>query len=96
MSNKVTNKDAMNAVRAFTEQSEKNIAFGVLADTENGNFSTFIKGEELEILAMIAMQMAKDNNFKKLIFKSVSIYECVPVQEMIDKYEQSRWHYGSY
>lgn len=90
MSNKVTNKDAMNAVRAFTEQSEKNIAFGVLADTENGNFSTFIKGEELEILAMIAMQMAKDNNFKKLIFKSVSIYECVPVQEMIDKYEQSR------
>lgn len=58
MSNKVTNKDAMNAIRAFTEQSEKNIAFGTLADTENGNFSTFIKGEELEILAMITMQMA--------------------------------------
>lgn len=87
--NKITNKDAMNAVKAFTEQSEKNIAFGVLADTENGNFSTFIKGEEVELLAMITMQMAKDNNFKKLIFKSVAVYKFAPVQEMIDNYEQN-------
>lgn len=43
--NKITNKDALNAVKAFAEQSEKNVAFGVLADTENGNVSAFIKGE---------------------------------------------------
>ena len=87
--NKITNKDALNAVKAFTEQSEKNIAFGVLADTENGNFSAFIKGEEVELLAMITMQMAKDNNFKKLLFKAVAVYKFAPVQEMVENYEQN-------
>lgn len=81
----ITNEDAMNAVKAFTEQSEKNIAFGVLADTENGNFSTFIKGEELEILALINMQMAKDNNFKKLLYKAVEIHKIAPIQKIINK-----------
>lgn len=87
--NKITNKDALNAVKAFAEQSEKNIAFGVLADTENGNFSAFIKGEEVEILAMITMQMAKDNEFKKLLCRAVEFYKLSPLQEIINNYEQN-------
>ena len=64
---KLTIKDAHDAIKAFTRQSESNIAFGILADTEKANFFTFIKGEELEILAIITMQMAKDNNFNNLL-----------------------------
>ncbi len=86
MSNKTTAKDAMNAVKAFAEQSEKNVAFGMLADTEHGNVSTFIKGEESDILALLAMQMAKENDFKKLLFKAVDIYKLAPVEKIIDKY----------
>ena len=85
--NKLTNEDALNAVKAFAEQSEKNIAFGVLADTENGNFSAFIKGEEVEILAMITFQMAKDKTFEKLLFRAVELYKFAPLQEIINKYE---------
>lgn len=87
---KLTIKDALNAVKAFAEQSEKNIAFGVLGDmgdTENGSFSTFIKGEEVEILAMITIRMAKDNNFKKLLYKAVEIHKTAPIQKILNKYE---------
>lgn len=87
--NKITNKDALNAVKAFAEQSEKNVAFGVLADTENGNVSAFIKGEEVEILAMITMQMAKDNDFKNLLFRAVEFYKFAPIQAIINNYEQN-------
>lgn len=88
MSNKVTSKDALNAVKAFTDQSEKNVAFGVLADTEHGNVSTFINGEASDILALIVMQMAKENDFKEMLFKAVGIYKFAPVQKIIEKYEQ--------
>lgn len=84
---KLTIKDALNAVKAFTEQSEKNVAFGVLADTENGNFSVFIKGEESEILATIVMKMAGVNNFKELLYKAVEIHKTASVQKIINKYE---------
>lgn len=84
----ITTKDAQNAVKAFAEQSESNIAFGILADTEHGNISTFIKGEESDILALLAMQMTRENDFKKLLFKAVAIYKIAPVQELINKYEQ--------
>ena len=87
MSNKITSKDALNAVKAFADQSEKNVAFGVLADTEQGKVSTFIKGEASNILALIAMQMAKENDFKELLFKAVAIYKFAPVQKTIEKYE---------
>lgn len=88
MSNKITTIDALNAVKAFADQSEKNVVFGVLADTDNGNFSTFIKGEASDILALIVMQMAKENDFKELLFKAVAIYKFAPVQKIIEKYEQ--------
>lgn len=92
MSNKVTTKDAHDAIKAFADQSEKNVAFGVLADTEHGNVSIFIKGEESDILALIVMQMAKDNNFKELLFKAVEIYKIAPIQKIIneDENEHSR------
>lgn len=86
---KLTIKDAHDAIKAFTRQSESIIAFGVLADTENGNFSTFIKGEEVEILATITMQMAKDKEFKNLLCRAVEIYKLFPLQEMINNYEQN-------
>ena len=88
MNNKITNKDALNAVKAFTEQGKKNVALGVLADTENGNISTFIKGEEVELLAVITMQMAKENDFKRLLFKAVALYKFTPMQKIIEEYEQ--------
>jgi hypothetical protein len=84
---KLTTKDAHDAIKAFARQSESNIAFGILADTEKGDFSTFIKGEELEILALINMQMAKDNNFKKLLYEAVEIHKTAPIQKIINKYE---------
>lgn len=84
---KLTIKDALNAVKAFAEQSEKNVAFGVLADTENGNFSAFFKGKESEILATIVMQMARVNNFKELLYKAVEIHKTAPIQKIINKYE---------
>lgn len=87
---KLTIKDALNAVKAFAEQSEKNVAFGVLADTENGNFSAFIKGEEVQILAMITCQMAKDKTFKELLFRAVELYKFAPLQEILNNYEQNR------
>lgn len=87
---KLTIKDARNAVKAFAEQSEKNVAFGVLADTENGNFSDFIKGEEVQILAMITFQMAKDKTFKELLFRAVELYKFAPLQEILNNYEQNR------
>jgi hypothetical protein len=92
MSNKVTSKDALNAVKAFADQSEKNVAFGVLADTEHGEFSTFIKGEASDILALIAMQMAKENDFKEMLFRAVEIYKIAPIQKIIneDENEHSR------
>lgn len=83
MRNKVTIEDAHDAIKAFARQSESNIAFGILADTEKANFSTFIKGEELEILAMITMQMAKDNNFKNLLYKAVEIHKIAPIQKIL-------------
>lgn len=83
MSNKVTIEDAQNAVKAFADQSEKNVAFGVLADTEHGEVSTFIKGEGSNILALIVMQMAKDNNFKNLLYKAVEIYKIAPIQKIL-------------
>lgn len=83
MRNKVTTEDAHDAIRAFARQSESNIAFGILADTEKANFSTFIKGEEVEILAMITMQMAKDNNFKNLLYKAVEIHKIAPIQKIL-------------
>lgn len=85
MSNKVTTKDASDAVKAFTEQSEKHVAFGVLADIEHGDIATFIKGEESEILAFIVMQMAKDNEFKALLYKAVVIYKIAPIQKIINE-----------
>ena len=77
----------MNAVKAFTEQSESNVAFGLLGDIENGDFSTFIKGKESEILALIVMQMSKDKDFKRLLFRAVEIYKLAPMQKIINKYE---------
>ena len=92
MSNKVTSNDALNAVKAFADQSEKNVAFGVLADTEHGNIATYIKGEDNEILALIVMQMAKNDDFKKLLFRAVEIYKIAPIQKIIneDENEHSR------
>lgn len=84
MSNKVTIKDAIDAVKAFADQSEKNVAFGVLADIEHGDITTFIKGEESEILALIVMQMAKNNEFKALLYKAVEIYKIAPT-EILDE-----------
>lgn len=97
MSNKVTSKDALNAVKvfadvinavkAFSGLSEKNITFGVLADIEHGNIATHIKGEESEILALIVMQMAKDDDFKKLLYKAVTIHKTSSIQKIINEYE---------
>lgn len=87
---KLTIKDALNAVKAFARQSEKNAAFGVLADTENGNLSAFIKGKEVEILTMITFQMAKDKTFKELLFRAVELYKFAPLQEILNNYEQNR------
>ena len=84
MSNKVTTKDASDAVKAFTEQSKKRVAFGVLADIEHGEIATFIKGEESEILAFIVMQMAKNNEFKALLYKAMGIYKIAPT-EILDE-----------
>ena len=85
---KLTIKDAHDAIKAFARQSESNIAFGILADTEKGDFSTFIKGEESKILATIVMTMAKNNNFKDLLYKAVEIHKTAPIQKIINKYEQ--------
>lgn len=76
--NKLTSRDALNAVKAFADQSENYVVFGVLADTEHGKVSTFIKGEASDILALIVMQMAKENDFKELLFKAVAIYKHEP------------------
>lgn len=84
MNNKVTNIEVMDTIRAFAYQSKSNIAFGVLADIEHGEVSIFIKGEESDILALLAMQMAKDSDFKKLLFRAVDIYKIVPI-EIIQK-----------
>ncbi len=84
MSNKVTTKDASDAVKAFTEQSKKRVAFGALADIEHGEIATFIKGEESEILAFIVMQMAKNNEFKALLYKAMGIYKIAPT-EILDE-----------
>ena len=84
---KLAIKDAHDAIKAFARQSESNIAFGILADIENGIFSTFVKGEENEILATIVMQMAKNDNFKKLLFRAAEIYKIEPIQKIINKYE---------
>ena len=84
---KLTIKDAHDAIKAFARQSESNIAFGILADIEKGDFSIFVKGEESEILATIVMQMSKDDNFKKLLFRAVEIYKIAPIQKIINKYE---------
>lgn len=84
MRNKVTNKDALNAVKAFANQSENNIAFGVLADIEHGEVSTFIKGEESDIFAVLAMQMARESDFKNLLLKAVAVYKIAPT-EIIQK-----------
>lgn len=86
---KLTIKDAHDAIKAFARQSESNVAFGLLGDIEHGDFSTFIKGKEVEILAMITMQMAKDNEFKKLLCRAVEIYKLFPLQEIINNYEQN-------
>lgn len=83
MSNKVTTKDASDAVKAFAEQNEKNVAFGVLADTEHEDIATFIKGEENKILALIVLQMEKNNVFKALLYKAVEIYKIAPIQKII-------------
>lgn len=88
MNNKITNKDALDAVKAFADQSKKNVAFGILAETEQGKISTFIKGEESDILALIVMQMAKENDFRNLLLKAVKIYQIAPVQKIIKEYEQ--------
>ena len=85
MSNKVTTKDALNAVKLFADQSKKRVAFGVLADIEHGDITTFIKGEENEILALIVMQMAKNNEFKALLYKAVEIYKIAPIQKIINE-----------
>lgn len=82
---KQTVKDVHNAIKAFASQSENNIAFGILADIEKGDFSTFTKGEESEILATIVMQMAKHNNFKHLLYKAVEIHKTAPIQKIINK-----------
>ena len=42
---KITNKDALNAVKAFTEQSEKNIAFGVLQTLRMETFPPLLKAK---------------------------------------------------
>lgn len=84
---KLTIKDVHDAIKAFTRQSESNIAFGILADIEKGDFFTFAKGEESEILATIVMQMAGINNFKELLYKAVEIHKTAPIQKIINKYE---------
>lgn len=81
------NKDKK-MIDGIAEQSKSNIAFGIFADPKHGNIYTFIKGEESDILALLAMQMVRENDFKKLLFKAVAIYKIAPVQEMINKYEQ--------
>lgn len=84
---KLTIKDAHDAIKAFALQSESNIAFGILADIEKGDFSSFVKGEESEILATIVMQMARANIFKKLLYKAVEIHKTAQIQKIINKYE---------
>lgn len=84
MSNKVTIKNAIDAVKAFAEQSEKNVAIGVLSDIELGKVSTFIKGVKSDILAMLVMQMAKDDDFKRMLFRAVEIYKIAPA-EILDE-----------
>ena len=32
--------------------------------------------------------MAKENDFKEMLFKAVAIYKFAPVQKIIEKYEQ--------
>ena len=83
MSNKVTIKDAHDVIKAFARQSESNIAFGILADIEDGDFSIFTKGEESEILATIVMQMSKNDVFNKLLFRAVEIYKIAPIQKIL-------------
>lgn len=83
MSNKVTIKDAHDVIKTFARQSESNIAFGILADIENGDFSIFTKGEESEILATIVMQMSKNDVFNKLLFRAVEIHKIAPIQKIL-------------
>lgn len=85
MNNEVTNKEALKVIQAFARQSEKNVAFGVLADIKNGGISTFIKGEESDILALLAMQMAKESDFKKLLFKAIETYKLVSIEKIINE-----------
>lgn len=88
MRNKVTNKEVMDTIRTFAYQSNSNIIFGVLADIEHGDVSIFIKGEKSDILALLVRQMAKESDFKKLLFWAVEVYKKTPVQKIIEKYEQ--------
>ena len=87
MNNKVTNIEVMDTIRAFAHQSKSNIAFGVLADIEHGNVSTFIKGEESDILSLLVlvMQTAKASDFKKLLFRAADIYKQIKEDEISQK-----------
>ena len=84
---KMSAGDTMEAVKAFTQQSENNVAFGVLAETKHGRIAAFAKGEESDILAMLTLQMARDENFKALLYKAVELYTVFPIEEITKKYD---------
>lgn len=85
---KLSAGDVMKVVEAFTQQSENNVAFGVLAETKHARIAAFVKGEELDILSLLTLQMAKDEQFKSLLFKAVELSKVLSTEEIIKSDEK--------
>lgn len=83
---KLSTGDALKVVELFARQSENNVAFGILAETKDVSIAAFAKGEEMDILALLTLQMARSENFKSLLFKAVELFKVLPT-EITKKYD---------
>lgn len=72
--------DVMKVVESFAKQSENNVAFGLLAETKYARIAAFVKGEELDILSLLTLQMAKDEDFKTMLFRAVELFKVLPTE----------------
>lgn len=73
-------EDVMKVVESFAKQSENNVAFGLLAETKYARIAAFVKGEELDILSLLTLQMAKDEDFKTMLFRAVELFKVLPTE----------------
>lgn len=84
-SKELTTGEVLEVIKGFAHQSEDNVAFGVIGNHKTGDVSTFMKGENICVVAMLCANMAKYEDFKEVIFTATKVFKLFPINKILQE-----------